>query len=172
LRRQVYGFNALVAILTALTLSGPATAGEQRTFLARSKGMITIESMTFPVPNGPPLVNVKSVGEGQSVPLGPFKVTAAVVIDAATDIAKGDWIYTVENGDQLFVSFVSYTQAEVALLGLLPNNLQGGGFFTIKGGTGRFQGATGSYTQVITFASNPGTGPTTYSDMLAGWITY
>jgi hypothetical protein len=49
--------------------------------------------------------------------------------------------------------------------------LQSVGFFTFNGGTGRFQGAAGSYIQVITFATDPEKGPAAYTDMLAGWIS-
>jgi hypothetical protein len=179
MKRQMYGMSLLVASLAALALSGPATAGQQAqapvarkqgTFLARSSGMVTTESVAFPVPNGPPVISFKLVGEGQSAPLGHFTVTAQVVLTVATGSAAGPWTLTAANGDQLFVSLVGYTTEEAQLLGLV-NGLQGGGFFTIEGGTGRFQGATGSYTQLITFASDPGKGPAAYSDMLVGTIS-
>jgi hypothetical protein len=169
MRQRIYGFSLLAAVLATLVLSGPATAGEEKTFLARSSGMVTTESVTFPNPDGPPLISTRLVGEGQSALLGKFKVTSAVVIDVAAGYAKGDWTYTLDNGDQLFASFRSVTQAEEDFL-VLPA-LQSVGFFTFKGGTGRFQGATGSYIQFITFATDPEKGPAAYTDMLAGWIS-
>jgi hypothetical protein len=46
------------------------------------------------------------------------------------------------------------------------------GTFTFVGGTGRFQGATGSYQQTITFAVNPATVPVVaYTEVLEGTIS-
>ena len=43
---------------------------------------------------------------------------------------------------------------------------------TVVGGTGRFQGATGHYTQRITFSNTPGSMPiVSYTDVLEGTIS-
>jgi hypothetical protein len=48
----------------------------------------------------------------------------------------------------------------------------GAGTFTVVGGTGRFQGATGSYEQIITFAVPLGTSDSIpYTDVLTGTIS-
>lgn len=89
-------------------------------------------------------------------------MTANVVADVVTGIATGPWTLTSANGDMLFVNFVGYR--------IDPTH--GGGDMTIVGGTGRFEGATGHYTQHITSSSTPGSLPTiSYTDMLEGVIS-
>ena len=69
---------------------------------------------------------------------------------------------TAANGDVLFVTFVGFGIDET----------HGGGNMTIVGGTGRFQGATGHYTQLITFSDPPGTQHSvSYTDVLEGTIS-
>ena len=101
-------------------------------------------------------------GRGDSP--GPFTVTARVVEDqdAETVTVTGPWMLTTANGDVLFVTFEGFPGEE---------ENQGRGDMTIVGGTGRFQGATGSYTQLITFSEPEGTQPSvTYTDVLEGTI--
>ena len=71
MRPRFYSIRLLVTALTTLALSGPAGAGQQAqapvarkqaTFLARSSGMVTTESVAFPVPNGPPVISTKRGG--------------------------------------------------------------------------------------------------------------
>jgi hypothetical protein len=97
-------------------------------------------------------------GEGEATHLGHFTVTAHVVADPVT----GSWMLTAANGDVLFVTFVGFGIDET----------HGGGDMTIVGGTGRFQGATGEYTQVITFSATPGTETVDYTDVLEGTISF
>ena len=41
MKQRLYRFRALAAVLAALTLSGPATAGEQVPFKGQSSGVAT-----------------------------------------------------------------------------------------------------------------------------------
>jgi hypothetical protein len=81
-------------------------------------------------------------GEGEATHLGHFTVTAKVVVDLSAGTVTGSWMLTAADGDVLFVTFVGF--------GIDPTH--GGGDMTVVGGTGRFQGATGHYTQRITFS--------------------
>ena len=46
------------------------------------------------------------------------------------------------------------------------------GYMVFQSGTGRFQGASGSYQQIITFVSEPGGADTTFTDVLTGMIAF
>jgi hypothetical protein len=166
MKQRLYGISLLVTTLATLTLSGPATAGTQVPFKGSSSGVVRVESIDFPLGQpGPPVVTTTVAGEGQATHLGRFTVTARVVIDVPNNTVLGNWVLTAANGDQLFVTFEGFA--------LGPN--QGGGNFTIVGGTGRFAGATGQYTQVIDFGSDPGLllpgESTPYSDVITGWLS-
>jgi hypothetical protein len=183
MKQRLYWFSVLAAFLAALSLSGPAmaagqqvpfkgrssggvtlsrpaaTAGKSVPFKGRSSGAVTVTDFAYP------FVTTSVVGEGEATHLGRFTLTAEAVIDVSLPggPAAGSWILTAANGDQLFMTFVAY--------GIDPTH--GHGDFTIVGGTGRFQGATGSYTQLITFATPPGSSPSTaYTDVLKGMISF
>ena len=160
MKHRLYWFSVLAAFLAALSLSGPAlAAGQQVPFKGRSSGAVTVTDSSYP------FVTLRVVGEGEATHLGHFTLTAQAVIDVSLPgaPAAGSWTLTAANGDQLFVTFVAY--------GIDPTH--GHGDFTIVGGTGRFQGATGEYTQLITFSDPEGTQPSvTYTDVLEGTISF
>ncbi len=160
MKQRLYWFSVLAAFLAALSLSGPAmAAGKQVPFKGRSSGVVTVTNVSYP------FVTTRVVGEGEATHLGHFTLTAEAVVDVSLPggPAAGSWTLTAANGDQLYVTFVAY--------GIDPTH--GHGDFTIVGGTGRFQGATGSYTQLITFATAPGSSPSTaYTDVLQGTISF
>jgi hypothetical protein len=157
MKQRFYGIRLLITAMAALALSGPARAGEQVPFKGRTSGVVTVTDVSFP------FVTATVVGEGVATHLGRFTLTAQSVVDVSLPgaPAAGSWTLTAANGDQLFVTFVA--------VGIAPN--VGRGDFTIVGGTGRFEGATGSYTQIIAFASDPTLGPTAYTDVLEGTIS-
>jgi len=160
MKQRLYWFSVLVAVLAALTLSAPAmAAGQQVPFKGRSSGVVTVTNIAYP------FVTTRVVGEGEATHLGHFTLTAEAVVDVSLPgaPAAGSWTLIAANGDQLSVTFVA--------IGIDPTH--GHGDFTVVGGTGRFQGATGSYTQLITFATPPGSSPSTaYTDMLEGTISF
>jgi len=160
MKQRLYWFSVLAAFLAALALSGPAmAAGQQVPFKGRSSGTVTVTDVSYP------FVTTHVVGEGEATHLGHFTLTAEAVVDVSLPgaPAAGSWTLTAANGDQLSVTFVAH--------GIDPTH--GHGDFTIVGGTGRFEGATGSYTQLITFATPPGSSPSTaYTDRLEGTISF
>jgi hypothetical protein len=69
---------------------------------------------------------------------------------------------TAANGDKLFL-----TSGGVGI-----DTTHGLGTFTVVGGTGRFQGATGTYQQIITFAAKGIVeGSIAYTEVLEGTIS-
>ena len=139
---------------------------QQVPFKGRSSGVVVTTGFEDPCVtvslNGHPCVTTLLTGEGQATHLGHFTVTAQAVIDVITGIPTGPWTLTAANGDRLFVTFVGF--------GIDPTH--GGGDMTIVGSTGRFQGATGHYTQRITFSDTPGNlSSVSYTDVLEGVIS-
>jgi hypothetical protein len=83
MKRRLYTFSVLVAILAALTLSGPTmAAGQQVPFKGRSSGVVT--AVGFDPVAGIAYTHV--AGEGQATHLGHFTVSADVAVDVATGI--------------------------------------------------------------------------------------
>jgi hypothetical protein len=158
--------SLLATALAALALSGPARA-EQISFEGTSSGVVKTTDIPFPVPGGPPVIPTQVDGSGEATHLGPFKVTAVVIVDPGLTGAPpvaGSWTLTDANGDKLFLAMFGGQ--------LTPDRPVGWAVLQITGGTGRFQGATGGYTQVVTFSDFPGSKPSvTFTDVLAGAIT-
>ena len=162
MKQRWYWFSVLAAVLAALTLSGPATAaGTQVPFKGRSSGFVTVYDCVTPVAG---IVCARTEGEGQATHLGRFTQTSEGTVDLASPgaPAKGTWTLIAANGDKLFL--------EMTAFGIDPTH--GVGTFTVVGGTGRFQGATGSYQQIITFAVAPGPSDSTFTDVLTGTISF
>jgi hypothetical protein len=159
MKQRLYWFSVLATLLTALTLSAPAmAAGKQVPFKGRSSGVVTTAGFD-PVAG---VAYTRVEGEGQATHLGRFTVTADVAVAVATGIPQGTWTLTAANGDMLFL----------AMGGHGIDDTHGFGFFTVVGGTGRFEGATGSYEQIITFAVPLGTSDSIpYTDVLTGRIS-
>jgi hypothetical protein len=148
----------LAANLTALAQSEPATAGKQVPFKGTSSGVVT--AVGFDPVAGIAYTHVE--GEGQATHLGQFTVTGDVAVDVATGIPLGTWTLTAANGDMLFLDMGGH--------GI--DATHGFGAFTVAGGTGRFQGATGYYEQIITFAVPLGSSDIIpYTDVFVGTIS-
>jgi hypothetical protein len=163
MKQRRYGISLLVASLAALALSGPARA-EQISFEGTSSGVVKTTDIPFAVHGGPPVIPTQLDGSGEATHLGPFKVTAVVIIDPSlTGVppVAGSWTLTDANGDKLFLAMFGGQ--------LTPDRPVGWAVLQITGGTGRFQGATGGWIQVITFSDFPGSKPSvTYTDVLEG----
>ncbi len=159
MKQRLYWFSVLAGLLAALMLSAPAiAAGQLVPFKGRSSGAVT----TVGVDLVAGIAHTRVEGEGQATHLGHFTQTGDVGVDLATGNARGTWTLTAANGDMLFLEMEAY--------GIDPTH--GVGAFTVVGGTGRFEGATGSYEQIITFAVAPGTSDSTFTDVLKGTISF
>src|SRR5207249_4182621 len=160
MKQRLYWFSILVAVLAALTLSAPAmAAGQPVPFKARSSGVVT--TVGFDPVAGIAYARVE--GQGQATHLGRFTETGDAAVDLATGNARGTWTLTAANGDMLFLEFEAKPTID-------PTH--GVAAFTVVGGTGRFQGASGSYQQIITFTVEPGTSDSTFTDVLTGTIAF
>ncbi len=158
MKQLCYRISFVVTALAVLALNGPATAGVQVPFRGHSSGVVTATG--FDPGAGIAFTHVE--GEGKATHLGRFTVVADVQVDVATGIPQGDWTLTAANGDMLFLAMGGH--------GIDPTH--GFGAFMDKGGTGRFEGGTGYYEQIITFAVPLGSSSTIpYTDVLKGTIS-
>jgi hypothetical protein len=143
--------HGLVA-LTALVLSTPAMAGGQVPFKGTFTGSPTLISLTINFP----IIHQTQSQQGLATELGRFTWTGSIVADispffmpgtgnvhatgtATWTAANGDQIFTSEEGDLIAPAFTDEFETH-----------------TVLGGTGRFEGETGSFT-VLRNPSTTGT---------------
>ena len=132
---------ALLAALLAfaVTFVGASSASEETTFKGSLEGTVTV------TPINPPTASVLIEATGNATKLGRFSVEIPHVVNQAIRVGAGSYIFTAANGDTLTASFTG-TGTLVA-----PGVLSTTETATITGGTGRFAGATGSFTSNRTF---------------------
>jgi hypothetical protein len=130
---------AFIALALALSLAGPAAAGDQVPF----KGSLSATATLTPL--NPPVVSVLIEGTGNATHLGRFTVEIPHVVNQATRIGTGTYVFTAANGDTLTADFTG--QATLVAPGVLSVTETA----VITGGTGRFGGATGGFTTQRTF---------------------
>jgi hypothetical protein len=90
----------------------------------------------------PPIVSVNVSGGGNATQLGQFTVSIPHEVNVVTRTATGQYLFVAANGDTLTASFTGHsapTAADPTVLAIEETA-------TITGGTGRFEGATGSFT--------------------------
>jgi len=115
----------------------------------------TVELIRISVtPLGPAKVLSHSEGTGTATHLGRYSIVAETTIDFAARTSTAQRILTAANGDALFVTVTA--QATPNADGVTFNVVESA---TITGGTGRFAGATGTYT--ANCVSNQVTGTST-----------
>jgi hypothetical protein len=124
-----------LALLAVVGLAGPVPAGEQVPFKGSFEGDVTV------TPLAPPFVMVDVEATGEATHLGTFTLDIPHVVDRATRTAVGSYEFTAANGDKVYAEFTGLaTPTEI------PGVLYIEETATITGGTGRFAGATGSFT--------------------------
>jgi hypothetical protein len=124
-----------LAVLAVVGLAVSARAGEQVPFKGRLEGDVTV------TPLAPPLLRVDVEATGKATHLGKFTLDIPHVVDPATRTAVGSYEFTAANGDKVYAEFTG-----IATPTATPGVLYIEETATITGGTGRFAGATGSFT--------------------------
>ena len=124
-----------LAVVAMLGLAGPAAAGERRPFRGRLEGVVTV------TPLDPPFVSVLVNATGNATHLGRFRLAIPHTVNTATRTAAGSYHFVAANGDTLSADFTGQASptATPGVLSIVETA-------TITGGTGRFAGATGSFT--------------------------
>lgn len=133
MQRQRFAVCLALAVLILVGLAGLAVAGEQVPF----KGSYEGEDIATPL--APPLLSVVVTATGYATQLGKFTFIELGTIDTTTRIGSGNFQFTAANGDTVFGTIVG--QAAFTP----PNVLTIREIAIIDGGTGRFAGATGSF---------------------------
>jgi hypothetical protein len=122
-----------------LALAGPAAATDTVVFRGRLSGTVTV------TPLDPPVVSVLIEASGTATQLGSFSLAIPHVVNQAIRVGEGSYIFTAANGDTLTAEFTG--QATLIAPGVLTTHETA----VITGGTGRFDGATGSFIADRTF---------------------
>lgn len=147
---------AIVAGALVLCLAGPVAAGDQVPFQGSLSGTVAV------TPLEPPIASVVIEGSGVATLLGRYTVEMPHLVDQATRTGTGTYIFTAANGDTLTADFSG--QATLVAPGVLTVAESA----VITGGTGRFEGATGSFTADRTFFAATLTTTGTFH----GWISH
>jgi hypothetical protein len=130
-------------------LASPVAEGEQVPFKGRLEGVDITTAVN------PPFISVQQTATGNATHLGEFTYTAMATVDTRTRMGTGTFLFTAANGDTV-VGTASGKATLIAphVLTIVENDI-------IRGGTGRFVGATGTFT--LTRLKDTVTGVTTGS---------
>ena len=147
---ETYRFAVRITLilLVFLSLASTGAMGREVPFKGRLEGSVTITPAT------PPFIDVLIEATGNATHLGSFMLTVPHRVNSATRTGEGSFEFTAANGDTLYADF------EGAGTMIAPGVLELVETATITGGTGRFEGATGSFTveRVFNLASGMTTG--------------
>ena len=119
----------------APSLIARVAAGKEVPFKGRLEGVVTV------TPLAPPIGSVLIEGTGNATHLGQFTVQIPHLVNFATRIGTGSFEFTAANGDTLSGDFTGQANPTQT-----PSVLSIVETATITGGTGRFAGATGTFT--------------------------
>ena len=133
---------------TAVPGGSLSLSAQPTPFKGQLEGTATVTPLT------PPMASVVITASGNATKLGEFTLQVPHLVNFATRIGIGTYTFTAANGDTLTANFTGQAQGT-------PPNLSIVEHATITGGTGRFEGATGSFTAERLF--NQATGVTTGS---------
>jgi hypothetical protein len=122
------------AFLAVSTLAIRAAARE----LVRFKGSLDGVVTHAPIDATHDFVVVEATGNATHI--GQFELTAEHVVDTAARVAVGTYVFTAANGDTLTAEFTGRASPTAT-----PGVLAVVETATITEGTGRFEGATGSF---------------------------
>jgi hypothetical protein len=135
MKRHRRAAGLALAVLSVLSLAGPAAAGEQVPFKGSLGGDVTV------TPLAPPSLQVDVEATGEATHLGQFTLDIPHLVNAGNGTANGTYEFTAANGDKVYATFTG-----VATPTATPGVLYIEETATITGGTGRFAHATGSFT--------------------------
>jgi hypothetical protein len=137
-----------------------ATGGTSLPF-SGSFTMATRGELNCPPTCPPTTLRISATEEGTASHLGSFTAVSLDIVDLATATGTGTLTLTAANGDKLFTTTAGGEEQFIP-----PNLSLVRTVATITGGTGRFQGATGTFTLryrlEIDFQSATSTGAGTF----------
>jgi hypothetical protein len=155
--RMRAALTAVALVFVALTsLAAPGAADAAAGGLVPFKGTLEGVETASINPGPPPTATIQGVGTGHATHLGRFTYDNPHTVDLLALHGCGTWTFTAANGDTLTASgcgdatVVSGTPP-TAVLSIVETG-------EITGGTGRFAGATGSFTVTRLLATGETTG--------------
>lgn len=134
MKRFCSAAGVTLAVLGVLALAGPAVVAAPVPF----KGSLDGDVTHTPVDDQTDYVVVEATGTATQ--LGRFEVTVPHYVDLLTRTAAGHYEFTAANGDKVYAEFTGLASptATPGVISIVETA-------TIKGGTGRFAGASGSF---------------------------
>ena len=133
--RHRFAASLAFSLLAILGFASPVSAGEQVPFRGGLEGNVKITPLV------PPFVSVLIEAAGNVNHLGHFTVDIPHVVNRSNSTAVGTYEFTAANGDTLTAHFIGQSMPTD-----MPGVLHIEEVAIITGGTGRFAGATGSFT--------------------------
>ena len=134
MKRHSLAASLVLAVLATLGVAGPAAAQHPVPFRGTLEGDVT----RLPAP---PVVLVDIEATGVATHLGRFTLDVPHEVNPATSQAVGLYKFVAANGDELTAQFTGQGTFIAGTDFLYIEEIA-----TITGGTGRFAGATGSFT--------------------------
>jgi hypothetical protein len=158
--------TALLFLLTGTTSAAAAAGGTDRPFRASASGDIVYTENTLRCMAG---FTTVVTAAGKATHLGAFTLTArhceVPTSETTGQSIKGEMTLTAANGDHLFGTYETqwvFSNGTVSVAGDL----------TVTGGTGRFDGATGTLRQDHVISVTSPSPPWPLAMRFAGSITY
>ena len=136
MKRHTSALGLALAALTLLVLACPVAAGQQVPFHGSLAGVFTITATS-------PFADVSANLTGNATHLGRFTLALPHTVNLAAmplPTAIGTFVFIAANGDMVSGTFTG------AVDSVAPPVFHVTEIATITGGTGRFAGATGSFT--------------------------
>ena len=165
-------YLVLAAMFVTLTLVGSAAAQEQMPFHGAIQGE---ETATFNADHSIRTVDGSGTGSSTHPDLPQFTVQWGVTVIVDTGRSTGHFACQAANGDSITTELIGYGEAILSDAGP-PTHIHIVEHNIIMGGTGRFVGATGSFTldRLVDVSADPdplSPGPHPSSGSFHGTIT-
>jgi hypothetical protein len=124
-----------LAVVSMITFVAPAAAGDEVPLKGNLQGDVVHTAVS------PTVDSVVITATGNVGPLGHAAITTTHLVDRVARQAVGTYDFTAANGDTVHAEFTGRAMPTAT-----PGVLAIVEIATITGGTGRFEGATGSFT--------------------------
>src|SRR5439155_12348634 len=159
IKQNYLRIGLILTALTLLPLAHPAIAGDEVPYKGKEVGAVTRGAFQFPFSYN------STVAEGEATYIGHYTLSGNFVVDVRFGTAIGVFTLTAANGDMLFLDMAGHA-VPTDLTRTVAN-------FTVTGGTGHFEGATGSFTadNQFGFAVNLPVSPNPYVADIEGTIS-
>jgi hypothetical protein len=156
-RSHLFALLAALALVIAIPAAASGSEDERPFQLATDESRTTEVPVACPAsaPAGSFCLHFEGVGEGNASHMGSIALvrshTVVITPDGVVNVTQGSWMATAADGDRIWGAYGGTLSGAPPVLSIQS-------WFTITGGDGRFDGASGSGTQSGTFDVVTGTG--------------